>query len=66
MKQSELAKMTDLEGKMKVIFDKMNEEKKVYVAENQKMTKELMEIKDLIMGLLNQAEEAPSAWSGLG
>jgi hypothetical protein len=61
MKQSELAKMTDLEGKMKVIFEKMNDEKKVYVTENQKMTKELMEIKDLIMGLLNQAEEAPNA-----
>ena len=56
MKHAELSKMNDLENKMKVIFDKMNEEKKVYVAENQKMTKELMEIKDLIMGLLNQAE----------
>ncbi len=63
MKQSELVKMNDLEGKMKVIFEKMNEEKKMYVAENQKMTKELMEIKDLIMGLLNQAEDGPSAWA---
>jgi len=42
MKQSELVKMSDLENKMKIIFEKMNEEKKVYVSENQKMTKELM------------------------
>lgn len=56
MKQSELTKMNELEGKMKVIFEKMNEEKKTYIAENQKMTKELMEIKTLIMGFLSQAE----------
>lgn len=31
--------MNELEGKMKVIFDKMNEEKKIYVNENQRMTK---------------------------
>lgn len=48
--------MNELEGKMKVIFEKMNEEKKVYVLENQRMTKELMEIKQLIMGFLSQAE----------
>lgn len=42
MKQSELVKMSNLENKMKIIFEKMNEEKKVYVSENQKMTKELM------------------------
>ena len=53
--------MSDLEEKMKIIFEKMNEEKKTYVSENQKMTKELMEIKDLIMGLLNQAEEGQGA-----
>lgn len=48
--------MNELEGKMKIIFEKMNEEKKVYVLENQRMTKELIEIKQLIMGFLSQAE----------
>ncbi len=56
MKQSELNKMGDLEGKMKIIFEKMNEEKKIYITENQRMTKELIEIKQLIMGFLSQAE----------
>jgi hypothetical protein len=42
MKQSELTKMSELEEKMKIIFEKMNEEKKTYVVENQRMTKELM------------------------
>ena len=55
--------MNELEGKMKVIFEKMNEEKKVYVLENQRMTKELMEIKQLIMGFLSQAENgAKDEW----
>lgn len=57
MKQSELTKMNELEEKMKVIFEKMNEEKKTYVVENQRMTKELMEIKTLIMSFLSQAED---------
>ncbi len=39
MKQTELNKMSDLEGKIKVIFEKMNEEKKTYIADNQRMTK---------------------------
>lgn len=32
MKQSELDKMGELEGKMKIIFEKMNQEKRTYVA----------------------------------
>lgn len=40
----------------------MNEEKKIYVLENQRMTKELMEIKQLIMGFLSQAEGAKDEW----
>ena len=31
--------MSELEGKMKIIFEKMNLEKKSYIVENQKMTK---------------------------
>lgn len=30
--------MGELEAKMKIIFEKMNIEKKVYITENQKMT----------------------------
>ena len=34
----------------------MSEEKKVYVAENSKMAEELIEIKNLLMGAMNQGQ----------
>lgn len=34
--------MTELEGKLKVIFEKLNEEKRLYLEENSKMAEELM------------------------
>ena len=48
--------MNELEGKMKMIFEKMNAEKRNYLQENQRMTKELLEIKELIMGFVSQGE----------
>lgn len=33
---------------MKTIFEKMNEEKKIYLEENTKMASELLEVKDLL------------------
>lgn len=42
MKQKEIEKMGQLEGKMKTIMDRLNAEKKIYVAENNKMAQELL------------------------
>lgn len=39
MKENELGKLNELEGKMKIIFEKMNAQKKSYLDENQRMTK---------------------------
>lgn len=48
LKEAEIAKMNELEGKIKTILDKMNDEKKIYVQENTQMAKELLEIKELL------------------
>lgn len=56
MKQKEISKMGELEGKLKVVFEKLNEEKKIYVSENTRMAEELMEVKKLLMGSLPQTE----------
>lgn len=50
MKQREIKKMNELQGKLKDVFEKLNEEKKVYIAENTKMAEELTEVKKLLMG----------------
>jgi hypothetical protein len=34
--------MIELEGKMKIIMDKLTSEKKIYVTENNKMAEELL------------------------
>ncbi len=41
--------MSELEGKLKVIFEKLTEEKKIYLAENNKMAQQLMQVKTLLM-----------------
>jgi hypothetical protein len=53
MKEKEIEKMGELEGKMKMIMDKLSAEKKIYVAENNKMAEELLEIKNLLVGVMN-------------
>lgn len=37
MKEKEIQKMGELEGKMKVIMEKLGNEKRMYVTENNKM-----------------------------
>jgi hypothetical protein len=54
MKEREIEKMVELEGKMKLIMDKLSADKKVYVAENSRMAEELMEIKNLLVGVMNE------------
>lgn len=41
---------------MKTIMDKITAEKKIYVAENGKMAEELMEIKNLLVGVMNESK----------
>lgn len=40
--------MAMLEEKMKTIFEKINEQKKIYLDENKKMAEELIEVKELL------------------
>jgi hypothetical protein len=54
MKEREIEKMSELEGKMKLIMDKLGADKKVYVAENSRMAEELTEIKNLLVGVMNE------------
>lgn len=54
MKEKEITKMCELEEKMKVIMDKLNKEKQAMVSENNRMAKELMEIKELLMATVGQ------------
>ena len=54
MKQKELEKMSELEGKMKTIIDRLNQEKQATVAENNAMAQELAEIKDLLVSAMNE------------
>ena len=56
MKEKEIEKMIELEGKMKTIMDKLTAEKKIYVGENSKMAEELMEIKNLLVGVMNESK----------
>jgi len=49
MKEKEISKMCELEEKMKVIMEKLGKEKQSMVSENNRMAKELMEIKELLM-----------------
>lgn len=57
MKEKEIGKMGELEEKLKSIFEKLNEEKKMYLTENSKMAEELMEVKNLLMSTMGQAAE---------
>lgn len=54
MKEKEIAKMAELEGKMKTIIDRLNTEKQSIVTENNDMARELMEIKNLLVGAMNE------------
>lgn len=54
MKEKEIEKMTELQGKMKMIIDKLTVEKERYVTENSQMAKELIEIKELLMAAVSQ------------
>lgn len=56
MKEREIEKMMELEGKMKVIMEKLGTEKRIYVNENNRMAQELIEIKTLLMGAMNEAK----------
>lgn len=56
MKEKEIEKMAELEGKMKLIMDKLSSEKKIYVGENNKMAQELLEIKNLLVGVMNESK----------
>ena len=56
MKQKEITKFIELEGKIKVIIEKINSEKKIYLAENSHMAQELMEVKNLLMGVMNEGQ----------
>lgn len=56
MKEKEIEKMAELEGKMKLIMDKLTSEKKIYVSENNKMAQELLEIKNLLVGVMNESK----------
>lgn len=55
MKEKEIEKMCELEQKMKSIMDRLGQEKKIYVQENSRMAKELMEIKELLMATVGQS-----------
>ena len=48
--------MIELEQKMKVIMDKLTIEKQTFVGENNRMAQELMEIKQLLMASVNEAQ----------
>lgn len=54
MKEKEITKMCELEEKMKVIMEKMTKEKQIFVVENSRMAKELMEIKELLMASVGE------------
>lgn len=41
---------------MKSIMDRLNQEKQIYVQENSRMAKELMEIKELLMASVGQSQ----------
>jgi hypothetical protein len=56
MKEREIEKMVELEGKMKLIMDKLTSEKKIYVNENTKMAEELLEIKNMLVGIMGEAK----------
>ena len=60
MKEKEIAKMCELEDKIKTIMERLAVEKKAISNENAQMAKELMEIKELLMASVNQNEE--TAW----
>ena len=57
MKEKEIAKMCELEDKIKTIMERLAVEKKAISNENAQMAKELMEIKELLMASVNQNEE---------
>lgn len=42
---------------MKIIMDRLNSEKQQYLKENNQMARELMEIKELLMGAVGQSQE---------
>lgn len=48
MKQEEITKMAALEQKLKIICEKLGEEKKIYLDENKRIAEELLEIKELL------------------
>ena len=56
MKEKEIAKMCELEDKIKTIMERLAVEKKAISNENAQMAKELMEIKELLMASVNQNE----------
>ena len=57
MKEKEISKMSELEGKLKVIFDKLAEEKKIYLAENNKMAEELMQVRQLLTASMGEVPQ---------
>jgi uncharacterized membrane protein len=56
MKEKEIEKMGELEEKIKVIMEKLTAEKRAYLAENGRMSKELGEIKELLMATVGEAK----------
>lgn len=42
MKEKEIEKMQELEGKIKTIIDRITQEKQLYVSENSRMAQELL------------------------
>ena len=49
--------MSELEGKLKVIFDKLAEEKKIYLAQNNKMAEELMQVRQLLTASMGEVAQ---------
>lgn len=54
MKEKEIEKMGELEGKLKIIIEKLTTEKKIYIEENNKMAQELMQVKELLMASMGE------------
>lgn len=53
--------MAALEGKLKTICERLNEEKQIYLQDNKKMAEELLEIKGLLVKIMGDAV-GKSSW----
>lgn len=57
-KEVEVLKIKELSDNYKEVFENMNEEKEILVSKNQKMTKEMLEIRDIFKQILGESGDA--------